>query len=78
MRHKVFAFAACDWDYGPISIWGMAERRAGVGAGFAFGTDRWGMVLFPMLRQIRRFVLPFLRHQGSTVSRLLHWPGARM
>ena len=64
MRHKVFAFCAFDYDTGPIAIWGVAHRRAGVGAGFAFGTDQWGRVLLPMLRQIRGFVLPYLVEAG--------------
>ena len=59
MRHKVFAFCAFD-DDGPIAIWGMTKRRHGVGAGFAFGTERWSQAVIPMLRQIRRFVFPFL------------------
>jgi hypothetical protein len=60
MRHKIFAFCAFDYDIGPIAIWGMLQRRSGVGAGFAFGTDNWSKALLPMLRQIRGFVLPFL------------------
>ena len=64
MRHKVFAFCAFDYDTGPIAIWGMLQRRSGVGAGFAFGTDQWGRALLPMLRQIRGFVLPFLDDNG--------------
>jgi len=60
MRHKVFAFCACHMQEGPVAVWGMVQRRPGVGAGFAFGTDRWGTALIPMLRQIRGFVLPFL------------------
>jgi hypothetical protein len=64
MRHRVFAFCACEWDHGPISVWGMTQHRPGVGGGFAFGTARWGMVLLPMLRQIRQFVLPFLLQSG--------------
>jgi hypothetical protein len=64
MRHKVFAFCAFDYNLGPIAVWGMVQRRAGVGAGFAFGTDSWSKVLLPMLRQIRGFVLPFIDHSG--------------
>lgn len=60
MRHKVFAFCAYSMEDGPVAIWGMVQRRPGVGAGFAFGTDRWVTALIPMLRQIRGFVLPFL------------------
>ena len=60
MRHRVFAFCAFDYVHGPIAVWGMTTRRRGVGAGFAFGTERWNMAVLPMLRQIRRFVLPFL------------------
>lgn len=64
MRHKVFCYAACDDVAGPVAIWGMIERRAGVGAGFAFGTDLWYKAVIPMLRQIRGFVIPFLRSAG--------------
>lgn len=64
MRLKVFAFCAFDYDNGPIAVWGMLPRRPGVGAGFAFGTERWGHALRPMLRQIRGFVLPFLIDAG--------------
>jgi hypothetical protein len=64
MRHKVFVFGAFTYDLGPIAIWGLAHRRSGVGAGFAFGTDNWGVALRPMLHQIRRFVLPFLVQAG--------------
>jgi hypothetical protein len=61
MRHRVFAFCAFDHDYGPISIWGMVQRRKNVGGGFAFGTDLWPHAVLPMVRHIRRFVLPFLK-----------------
>jgi hypothetical protein len=64
MRHKVFAFCAVDPDIGPLAVWGMTQRRSGVGAGFAFGTQDWGASLLPMLRQIREFVIPFLREAG--------------
>jgi hypothetical protein len=64
MRNKVFAFCAFDYDTGPIAIWGMVQRRPGVGAGFAFGTDAWCQALRPMVRQIRNFVVPFLVQAG--------------
>lgn len=64
MRHKVFAFCAFDYSDGPIAIWGLAARRRGVGAGFAFGTEDWPRAVIPMLRQIRGFVLPFLHENG--------------
>jgi len=64
MRTKVFAFCAYDTETGPIAIWGLGARRPGVGAGFAFGTDRWGEAVRPMIRQIRGFVLPFLVQAG--------------
>lgn len=64
MRLRVFAFCACSNVHGPIAAWGMLQARPGVGAGFAFGTDRWGEVLLPMVRQIRSFVLPHLREAG--------------
>jgi hypothetical protein len=63
MNRGVFAFCACD-QREPIAAWGMLQARSGVGAGFAFGTDRWGEALLPMVRQIRRFVLPHLREAG--------------
>ena len=64
MRHKVFAFCACEWDLGPIAVWGLVNRRRGVGAGFAFGTEHWPKAVIPMLRQIRGYVLPFLEETG--------------
>lgn len=64
MRHKAFAFCAYDDQLGPVAIWGMVQSRPGVGAGFAFGTEHWGLALRPMLRQIRGFVLPFLCQAG--------------
>jgi hypothetical protein len=64
MRHKVFAFCAFDYETGPIAIWGLVNRREGVGAGFAFGTEAWPRAVIPMLRQIRGFVLPFLGENG--------------
>jgi hypothetical protein len=64
MRLRVFAFCACSNVHGPIAAWGMLQARPGVGAGFAFGTDRWGDALLPMVRQIRSFVLPHLREAG--------------
>jgi RimJ/RimL family protein N-acetyltransferase len=64
MKHKLFAFCAYSFDQGPIAIWGMTQRRPGVGAGFAFGTDHWGEALLAMLRHIRGFVLPFLEQTG--------------
>lgn len=60
MRHKTFAFCAWSLDHGPISVWGMVQRRQGVGAGFAFGTEDWRRAVIPMIRQIRGFVLPLL------------------
>jgi hypothetical protein len=64
MRRKAFAFCAYDLVEGPVAIWGLLQTRPGVGAGFAFGTDRWGSALIPMVRQIRRFVVPFLVSTG--------------
>ena len=89
IRHKVFCFAACDDVEGPVAIWGMIERRRGVGAGFAFGTDLWYRAVIAMLRQIRGFVIPFLRSAGyhrveaaalagrADVASLMHLIGAR-
>jgi hypothetical protein len=88
MRHKVFAFCAFDDDYGPVAIWGMTQRRYGIGAAFAFGTDRWCAALIPMLRQIRQFAVPFVRYSGyhrveavalarrADVARFMHLLGA--
>jgi hypothetical protein len=64
MRYKVFAYCAFDNDYGPVAIWGMTQRRRGIGAAFAFGTDRWSAALIPMLRQIKQFAVPFVRYSG--------------
>ena len=89
MRHKVFCFVACDEVEGPIAVWGMVERRRGVGAGFAFGTDLWYRAVIAMLRQIRGFVIPFLHSAGyhrveaaaladrADVASLMHLIGAR-
>jgi hypothetical protein len=60
MRHKLFAFCAWGFDCGPIAVWGLVQKRQGVGAGFAFGTDDWGRAVLPMVKQIRGFVLPLL------------------
>lgn len=60
MRHKLFAFCAWGFDCGPIAVWGLVQKRQGVGAGFAFGTDDWGRAVLPMIKQIRGFVLPLL------------------
>jgi len=88
MRHSVFVFCAFNYDTGPIAVWGLVQRRQGVGAGFAFGTEQWGTALLPMLRQIRGFVLPFLVENGyhrveaaalagrSDVARLMDLIGA--
>jgi hypothetical protein len=64
LQRRVFAFCALDSHYGPVAAWGMLHTRANVGAGFAFGTDQWGRALMPVVRQIRTFVLPFLRENG--------------
>jgi len=89
MRHKVFCFSACDEEIGPIAVWGMIERRQGVGAGFAFGTNDWRKAVLPMVRQIRGFVIPFLHSNGyhrveaaalagrDDVAALMHLIGAR-
>jgi hypothetical protein len=64
MRFKMFAFCAWSIDHGPISVWGAIQKRQGVCAGFAFGTDDWGRAVLPMVRQIRNFVLPLLIDLG--------------
>ena len=63
-RHNLFMFCAWAYDCGPISIWGAVQKRQGVAAGFAFGTDDWGRAVLPMVRQIRGFVLPLLIDLG--------------
>jgi hypothetical protein len=67
----------------------MIQRREGVGAGFAFGTDQWHRAVIPMIRQIRKFVIPFLVMSGyhrveaaalagrDDVASLMHLIGAR-
>ncbi|WLB24961.1 hypothetical protein QIH85_24070 [Bradyrhizobium japonicum] len=60
MRARVFAFCACDFNDGPVAIWGMLQRRTGVGAGFAFGSSGWDKAATTIVRNIRRFVVPFL------------------
>jgi hypothetical protein len=89
MRHKVFCYAACHEECGPVAIWGMINRRQGVGAGFAFGTDEWPRAVIPMVRQIRHFVIPFLIDTGyhrveaaalagrDDVASLMHLIGAK-
>ena len=64
MRYRVCAYCAWAYDCGPISVWGMIQKRRGVGGGFAFGTDDWGRAVLPMVRQIRGFVLPLLVDLG--------------
>jgi len=64
IRYKLFAFCAWSMDRGPISIWGAVQKRHGVAAGFAFGTDDWGYAVLTMVRQIRGFVLPMLVDVG--------------
>lgn len=60
MRHKLFAFCAWSYERGPISAWGLVQKRQGVGAAFAFGTDDWGQAVLPMVRQICGFAIPYL------------------
>lgn len=62
-RRSVFAFCAFD-DGVPTAIWGMLETRPGVGSAYAFGTDDWGRVVLPMVRQIRNFLAPWSRANG--------------
>jgi len=64
MRARVFAFCAYDFSDGPVAIWGMVQRRKGVGGGFAFGTNRWGQALPMIARNIRHWVVPFLLEAG--------------
>jgi RimJ/RimL family protein N-acetyltransferase len=64
MRYRVFVFCAFDYIDGPIAIYGMVERRPGVGAAFAFGTDAWGRALVPMACHVRRSLAPLVRQLG--------------
>lgn len=64
VQESVFAFVAVDDTYMPHAVWGMMAQRQGVGTGFAFGTQHWGKALPAILRNIKRFVLPFLLQQG--------------
>lgn len=89
MRRGVFCFCACHLGHGPVSAWGMVHGRSGVGAGFAFGTARWGEGLLPMVRHIKAFVFPFLLENGfhrveaqalayrEDVARFMYLLGAR-
>jgi hypothetical protein len=61
---NIFAFCALDRRNVPVAAWGMLEQRKGVGAGFAFGTDRWGKALPTIVHNMRGFVLPFLASNG--------------
>lgn len=64
MRHRTFAYCAWDFDCGPISVWGMIQKRHGVGAAFAFGTKDWDRAVIPMVRQIRGFLIPLVINLG--------------
>jgi len=64
MQNAVFCFVAVDEGYMPQAVWGMMAQRHGVGTGFAFGTRHWGKALSAVLKNIKRFVLPFLVQQG--------------
>ncbi|MEY9184695.1 hypothetical protein ABIG06_006243 [Bradyrhizobium sp. USDA 326] len=64
MRARVFAFCAYDFNDGPVTIWGMLQRRTNVGAGFAFGTEHWGRASSVIVRNIRHFVIPYLLENG--------------
>src|SRR5262245_40388026 len=61
---SVFCFCAVDGAYLPQAVWGMMEQRKGVGTGFAFGTRHWGKALPAIMKNIKRFVLPFLHTHG--------------
>jgi hypothetical protein len=63
MAHSVLAFVARN-DRAPVSAWGMVPLWPGVGSAFAFGTDDWGQVLWPMTKHIRRFIMRFLLDHG--------------
>ena len=64
LHGSVFAFCAVDDGMMPQAVWGLMAQRQGVGTGFAFGTKHWGKALPAILKNIRRFVLPFLVQQG--------------
>jgi hypothetical protein len=63
LHGSAFAFVAVD-DRLPVAAWGMIKTRDGVGAGFAFGTKYWGRALPQIMKNIKRYVLPFLLTQG--------------
>jgi hypothetical protein len=64
MHGSEFVFVAVDEWQIPQAIWGLMTQRKGVGTGFAFGTDHWGRALPAIMRNIRRFVLPYLLQSG--------------
>jgi len=64
LRYRVFAFAAVESDGTPVAAWGMMQQRPGVGAGWAFGTNRWRRAVPAMMDNITNWVLPFLIDTG--------------
>jgi hypothetical protein len=64
LHGNVFCFVAVDGWHMPHAVWGMMHARKGVGVGFAFGTPSWGRALPAIVKNIRRFVLPFLLQNG--------------
>lgn len=89
MRSRVLAFCAYDFNDGPVAIWGLVSRRSHVGAGFAFGTEGWSKAATAIVRNIRRFVVPFLLESDfrrveaaalsyrTDVARFMHLIGAQ-
>jgi len=62
---SVFVFCAYDDFMLPQAVWGLqVGARKGIGHGFAFGTRHWGKALPQIVKNIQRFVLPFLLQQG--------------
>ena len=64
LANNVFCFCAVDASMMPHAVWGLMAQRKGVGTGFAFGTKHWGRALPVMMKNIKRWVLPFLLQKG--------------
>ena len=58
------AFTAFAKDGEPVSVFGFHRMRQGVGAVFAFGTDRWNEVVLSMTKTVRRVIVPTLIAEG--------------
>ena len=64
LERSAFVFVAVDDFMMPQAIWGLMPTRHGVGNGYAFGTANWGRALPAIMRNIKRFVLPYLMQHG--------------